>query len=255
MPQPAEILAAVRQSPSYAATRAILTHDGTRVCLLVEGLLALAMLIIIAWNGDDAAHLFTAANFALGAITLGGGIAITHAILAPDVYLPLAERTSRAAIIRGLALVCGGIAAALALVIIALALLFQRVQSAAPGQIAAGTLGLLANCVVLSTLAVTLSSPITTHVERLLFLVWLDVALYSISGGDGLSALLWLAHVPMLPLVACIGFGVTGVVGWPGLAALLIMVGYAVALPWLADRLLSRHRFERPEAVTPDSAA
>lgn len=249
--------------PSIAVARDVLRRRAGNGGLLVEGILALALVFVVFWFGGDTAFLFSSATLAFGAMTVIGTVTTAHATFDPAVYLPLEKQYARSAVVRGLVLARGGVACATCLLAVLAALVFHQITGITPDMVFAGALGLTATCVVLAALGVALTPPVTTRAERLIFLAALDIALYSLTSDDVLARVLWLTRLPLLPLAAFYGFSATGQIGWPGLAALLVAGGYVAGLAWLADHLLARHVYpvaREPQAqhaaqVIPSAAA
>jgi hypothetical protein len=98
-----------------------------------------------------------------------------------------------------------------------------------------GAIGLLANCMVISTLVVTFSAPIATRRARILLLAWFAAVLYSNTSPGPVAAVLGVSRIPLMPLVVCYNFGATGSIGWIGVAALAMVVVYVVGLTLLAQ--------------------
>lgn len=104
-----------------------------------------------------------------------------------------------------------------------------------------GSVGLLANCIVLAALTITLSPPIATRYARMVFLFWLALTLYSFTQGNVVS---WLA-VPLVPLsaaytLAAAGFSFQAFVALTGAAIYLVCLT-VLAQWWMARRDLSLH--------------
>jgi hypothetical protein len=102
-----------------------------------------------------------------------------------------------------------------------------------------GSVGLLANCIVIATLTITLSPPIATRYARMVFLFWLALTLYSLAQGDALP---WWA-LPFAPLSASYslssaGFSSQAIVGLVG-AAVYVVGLTALAQWWMARRDLA----------------
>jgi hypothetical protein len=250
-------------APAIAVACDVLRRRAGNGGLLVEGMFALALVFVVFWFGGDTAFLFSSATLAFGALTVIGAVVTAHDTLDPAVYVPLERQYSRTAVVRGLVLARGGVACAICLLAVLVALAFHQITGMTPDVVFAGALGLTATCVVLATLGVALTPPVTTRAERLIFLAALDIALYSLTSDDVLARALWLTRLPLLPLAAFYGFAATGQIGRPGLLALLVAGGYVAGLTWLADRLLARHVYpvaREPQAqpgeqVTPTTAA
>lgn len=185
-------------------------------------------------------YFFSTATVGLCLLGLVGTAIMTHRAMNARAYLPLARLPSRAACTRGLILATGALRIPLYLLLLGLALAFNSIIAPRPADIVIGSLGVVANGLVTSTLVVTLSPPMATRLMRIIFLAWLVVAFAPLPGIDWLAALFSVARLPLLPLAANIGLGTTlnpGVVGlWPLPVAALYIVGLALA----ADAELAR---------------
>jgi hypothetical protein len=103
-----------------------------------------------------------------------------------------------------------------------------------------GAVGLLANCMVISTLIVTFSAPIATRRARIILLLWFAAVLYSNTSLGPVAAVLAVTRIPLIPLAMCYNFGATGTIGWAGIGALLMMAVYIVGLTLLAEYWMRR---------------
>src|SRR5260370_42015342 len=109
-----------------------------------------------------------------------------------------------------------------------------------------GALGLLVNCIILSTLTVVLSVPVATRRGQIVFLAWLVAVLYSNSNLGPAAGFLAVSRIPLAPLAACYNLGATGTMRWNGLLMLALAAGCVVGLAqwaalWLARRELQLH--------------
>jgi hypothetical protein len=185
-------------------------------------------------------YFFSTGGVGLGVLGLVGTAIMVHRATSARAYLPLARLPSRAAYARGLALATGVLRLPWYLLLLGLALAFQRIIEPRAADILLGSLGAVANCLVISTLTVVLSPPIATRLMRIGFLAWLVVALAPAPGVDWLATLFSLARLPLLPLAANIGLGTMpnlGVLGlWPLVVAALYIVGLALAADFLLKR-------------------
>jgi len=103
-----------------------------------------------------------------------------------------------------------------------------------------GAIGLLANCIIISTLTVALSVPVATRRVQIVFLAWLVAVLYSNSNLGPVAGFLAVSRIPLAPLAACYNFGATGTMSWYDLLMLALAVGYVVGLALLAEFWLAR---------------
>jgi hypothetical protein len=185
-------------------------------------------------------YFFSTGCVGLCVLGLIGTAIMVHRTMSARVYLPLARLPSRAACTRGLVLATCALRVPLYLLLLGLALALNRIIAPRPADIVIGSLGAVANCLVIATLVVVLSPPMATRLLRILFLAWLALAVAPLPGVDWLDALFSAARVPLLPLASNLSLGTLphpGVVAlWPVLVAAVYLVGLALA----ADALLAR---------------
>src|SRR5579885_3329914 len=122
-------------------------------------------------------YFFSTGGVGLGLLALVGTAIMAHRAMSARVYLSLARLPSRAAYARGLALAAGALRLPWYVLLLGLALAFQRIIEPRAADVVIGSLGAVANCLVISTLNVALSPPIATRLTRIGFLAWLVVAL------------------------------------------------------------------------------
>lgn len=185
-------------------------------------------------------YFFSTGTGGLGVLALLGTAIMVHRALGARVYLPLARLPSRSACTRGLALATGALRLPLYLLLLALALAFHKVIDPQAADLLIGSFGVVANCLVISTLVVAFSPPIATRLARILFLGWLVVALAPAPGIDWLATLFMLARLPLLPLATSIGLGTTPNLSLVGLWPLPVEALYIVGLALAADFLVKR---------------
>jgi hypothetical protein len=142
--------------------------------------------------GGNVAYFYATAAEGLGVLTVLGTVVMVQRAMNARVYLPLARLTSRSAYVRGLILATGVLRVPLFLMLMLLAMAYHQfspppchigdcIEGATIVNMSIGALGLLVNCIVLSTLTVVLSVPIATRRIQIVFLVWLAAVLYSIA--------------------------------------------------------------------------
>ena len=202
--------------------------------------------------GGNVAYFFGTAGQGLGALAILGTVVMVQRAMNARVYLPLARITSRSSYIRGLVLATGVLRVPLFLLLLLLASSYHHfspppctsiggcIAGATPGNITLGAIGLLANCIVISTLVVTFSTPIATRTARILLLAWVAAVLYSSTSLGPVAAVLSITRIPLMPLAACYNLGTTGSLGWAGMLALLVDAAYIVGLTLLAEYWMSR---------------
>jgi len=197
--------------------------------------------------GGNVAYFFGTTGQGLGALAILGTIVMVQRAMSVRVYLPLSRLTSRSAYIRGLVIATGVLRFPLYLMMMLLGMGFHThapswgIQGAIVTNMLVGSVGLLANCIVISTLVVVFSAPIATRLARIALLAWFAAVLYSNTSPGPLASFLSISRLPLIPMSACFNFGAAGSIGWPGVAALLIMALYVVGLTmlgeyWLASR-------------------
>lgn len=237
--RPRRFAASLLRSPSVTIARHLLVGYMRSGWLWGEVACVLALYAVyFSVFAGNMAYFFGTAGDGLGALAVLSAAIFTHRAVGARMYLTLAHIPSRATYVRGLILACGVLRIPMYLLLLGLALLTHRIAGAMPlPALLAGTIGLLANCVVLAALTVTLSPPIATRTVRIVFLLWLALALYSFQSG---IAPAWV-HLPLVPLGACYTFGASATIGWSGCWALLVAAGYVAGLTLLAQFWLARH--------------
>ena len=114
------------------------------------------------------------------------------------------------------------------------------IQGATVTNMLVGSVGLLANCIVISTLVVVFSAPIATRMVRIALMAWFATVLYSNASPGPLAAFLSISRLPLIPMTACFNFGAAGSLDWSGVAALLVIALYVVGLTVLGEYWMSR---------------
>lgn len=185
-------------------------------------------------------YFFSTGGVGLCLLGLLGTAIMTHRAMSARVYLPLARLPSRSACTRGLVLATGVLRLPWYLLLLALALAFHRIIEPRAADIIIGSFGAVVNCLVVSTLVVTLSPPMATRLLRICFLAWLVLAFAPAPGIDWLATLFSLARLPLLPLAASIGLGTAPVQGLAGFWSLPVEALYIIGLTLAADFLLAR---------------
>jgi len=193
----------------------------------------------------DTTYFFGTANFGLGLLSILGTYILAQRVMPARIYVRRALREGHRPRVGGLLLASGILRVIYFLLLLALALVFQRMPVLDPSALAVGTLGLLANCVLIAAITLALASPIATQLKRVVFLAWLVAALYSYSYGDRLAAVLTFARIPLMPFSLTYALSVTGQIGSDGLLGLLVELAYIGALVFLADYWLARRLGEK----------
>ncbi|MEO6893157.1 MAG: hypothetical protein ABI456_25280 [Ktedonobacteraceae bacterium] len=200
--------------------------------------------------GGNVAYFYGTAGQGLGAIAILGTIVMGQRALNARVYLPLARLTSRGSYTRGLMLATGVLRIPLFLLLLLLAMLYHGhtarlctpvcIDGATLGNMLPGALGLLANCIVVSTLVIAFSAPIARRPARIALLAWIAAMLYSSTSPDPVAAVLGVTRLPLIPLATSYALGTTAVLSWPALLALLAEVAYIIGLALLARYWMAR---------------
>jgi hypothetical protein len=196
--------------------------------------------------GGNVAYFFGTTGQGLGALAILGTIVMVQRAMSARVYLPLSRLTSRSAYIRGLVIATGVLRVPLYVLMMLLGMGFHShapswgIQGATVTNMLVGSMGLLANCIVISTLVVVFSAPIATRLARIALLAWFAAVLYSNTSPDPVAEFLSISRIPLIPMTVCFNFGATGRIGWPGVAALLVLALYVVGLTMLGEYWMSR---------------
>jgi hypothetical protein len=197
--------------------------------------------------GGNVSYFFGTSGQGLGALAIIGTVIMTQRAMNAHVYLPLSRITSRSSYIRGLVIATGVLRVPSYLLLLLLASSFHQyspppctgflgcISGATIGNMVVGSIGLLANCILISTLMVTFSAPIATRLARIVLLAWLAVMLYSNSTIGPVAGILSVTRIPLIPLTICYDFGTTHQIGWSGFVGLVIMVLCIVGLTLLAE--------------------
>jgi hypothetical protein len=210
------------------------------------------MLFFVAFRSTfDTTYFFGTANFGLGLLSILGTYILAQRVMPARMYVRRALREGRRPRVGGLLLASSILRVSYFLLLLALALVFQRMPIFDPSALAVGALGLLANCVLIAAITLALTSPIATQLKRVVFLAWLVAALYSYSYGDRLAVVLAFARVPLMPFSLTYALSVTGQIGSDGLLGLLVELAYIGALVFLADYWLAGRLGEKMARRTP----
>lgn len=187
-------------------------------------------------------YFFGTAGEGLGALAIVASAILAFRATRARMYLTLACLPSRGAYVRGMILAAGILRIPVYLVLMILTLLTHSITgSVTLGGMFWGSVGLLDNCVVLSTLTITLSPPMATRYARIVFLFWLALTLYSFTQGNALPDL----RLPLVPLadsytLTTAGLSLQALVSLAGSAVYIVGLA-ALAQWWLARRDLVLH--------------
>ena len=201
--------------------------------------------------GGNVAYFYGTAGQGLAAVAILGTIVTVQRAMNARVYLPLSRITSRSAYLRGLVIATAVLRIPLFLMLLLLAMAHHNfapppctfmdcIQGATFSNMLIGAVGLLANCIVISTLIVTFSTPIATRPARILLLLWFAAVLYSNTTLGPVAAFLSISRIPLIPLSICYNFGTTAAISWSGIGALVMMGVYVVGLTLLGEYWLRK---------------
>jgi hypothetical protein len=197
--------------------------------------------------GGNVSYFFGTSGQGLGALAIVGTVIMTQRAMNARIYLPLSRITSRSSYIRGLVIASGVLRVPSFLLLLLLASSFHQyspppctgflgcISGATIGDMIVGSIGLLANCMLISTLVVAFSAPIATRLARIVLLAWLAVVLYSNGSLGPVAAVLSVTRIPLIPLTICYSFGTTSNIGWYGLTGLVMIALYIVGFTLLAE--------------------
>ncbi|HEX8034487.1 MAG TPA: hypothetical protein VF510_11600 [Ktedonobacterales bacterium] len=191
----------------------------------------------------DGAYFYRIAGLGLGLFALFATYVLDHAVALPHMYLRRSLRTLGRPTVAPLVLAATITRVASFIVLLSLVLIFRRFDAVEPLALVAGAVGLLANCALIAAVAVACSTPFARRGVQLGLLAWLVAALATYTPGTIFSSLpvvSWVLRLPLLPFATCYDFGVTGDIGWLGVAALVAEASMIAAAIALADAGLQR---------------
>ena len=197
--------------------------------------------------GGNVSYFYGTVGQGLGILAIMDTVVIVQRSLKTTrLYLPLSHLSSRSAYIRGLIMATALLRIPLFLLMLLLAASYHRfvphvgIQEATFANMLPGAIGLLLNCMVLSTLTVVLSAPVATRLIQIGFLIWLVAVLYANNNLNIVAHYLTISHVPLVPLLSCYNLGLTASIDGYGLVMVVLAIAYIIGLTWLADFWLSR---------------
>ncbi|HEU5230871.1 MAG TPA: hypothetical protein VFU49_23820, partial [Ktedonobacteraceae bacterium] len=158
--------------------------------------------------GGNVKYFYDTAGQGLYAIAILSTIVMTQRAMQARVYPPLARLSSRSSYVQGLILATGFLRIPTFLLMLLLAAGYHAhipifgIQGATVSNMLSGSLGLLLNCIVLSTLTVVLSIPIATRRIQIVFLAWLVAVLYSNTNPTLVAQYLAVTRLPLAPFAA-----------------------------------------------------
>lgn len=197
----------------------------------------------------NAAYFYRIAGLALGLVAVIGTYGLDHAVAPPHRYVRRSLRTLNRPTVAPLVVAATVTRIVAFVLLLSLVLIFRRLTPVEPLAVLAGAVGLLANCALIASVTVACSTPFARRGLQLGLLAWIVVALATYSPGMNSSSIpltMWVLRLPLLPFAACYDFGVTGIIGWSGVAALVVEVGMIAAAVAITDVRL-RQRFRQRE--------
>jgi hypothetical protein len=234
-PQAGGLLAA----PALRVARGALARY-VRSSWLLADLVGVVVIWVIAYRGTvTSASFFEAANIGLILLAILGAYGIVQ-VVPPSVYLRLVPRRDYRSAVGGIVLANALVRAAIALALLLLTLVLHDLIYATAAGVLVGTLGLVANSILIGTLAVVLAPPIAGRVWRVGALVVVLLALYSYEVTGPLGQVLAVTRLVLLPIAACYNLGQTGELGRSGLLALLAVAALVASMISLAAFALGR---------------
>lgn len=210
----------------------------------VAEVVALAGMFALCFDAPfDGAYFYRIAGLALGLFALFTTYVLDHAVALPSVYLRRSLRMLGRPTVAPLVFAAAITRFVSFMLLLSLVFIFRRLDSVEPLALAAGAVGVLANCALIVAVTVACSTPFARRGAQLGVLVWFVAALAMYSSGSILSSVpvvSWVLRLPLLPFATCYDFGVTGEIGWPGVAALVAELSMIVVAIALTDAGLRR---------------
>lgn len=237
--------AGLLKSPSVTVARLTLASYWRSGWMWAEFVLVLAFFAILFFPYlENTIYFNGVSNFSLGAIAILGSAIMVRQATSARTYMLLARLTSRAAYSRGLMLAAALLRIPLYLFFLALVVLAHRLTDATPTALFWGAIGALPCTILVSVLTVALCTPMATRLNRIFFLAWVALALFSfkpiIPIPTWLEATLSLAQLPLWPVAACYNLGVSGNIDLFSLIGLLLVAVYCVLIALVAGYLLEK---------------
>lgn len=216
----------------------------------VAEVVAIAVMFALCFGAPfDGAYFYRIAGLALSLFALFATYGLDHAVTLPHTYLRRSLRTLGRPTVAPLVFVAAIARLITFVLLLSLVLIFHRLNAVEPLALLAGAVGLLANCALVATVTIVCSTPFAGRGVQFGLLAWLVAALATYSPSTLFSSVpvvSWVLRLPLLPFAACYDLGVTGMIGWSGVAALLAEVGVIAVAVALADtglrRRLSSHK-------------
>ena len=195
----------------------------------------------------DAVYFYRIAGLALGLFALIATYALDHEVLSQRIYLLHSLRALGRPTVAPLVLAAAVTRIISFMLLLSLVFVFHRLIPIEPLAFVAGSVGLVANCVLIVAVDISCTTPFTPRAMTLGVMIWLVAALATYSSSSILltnAFVSWLLRLPLLPFAACYNFGVTGTIGWAGLVALLAQIAF-VAAAVIAIDIRLRHQLQK----------
>lgn len=193
---------------------------------------------------EDVPYFYGTSNWDLSAIAILGAAIMVRQATSARTYVLLARLSSRASYSRGLMLASAILRIPIFLFMLLLVLLAHRLINPTADKMFFGAIGVLPNTILVSVLAVTLSSPMATRLKRILFLAWIAVVLFSISPIFAIPSsvlnILGIVRIPLWPISACYHVSVSGTFDVAGVIGMLFEATYIIGLALIAGYWLER---------------
>ena len=193
---------------------------------------------------EDVPYFYGTSTWDLSGIAILGAAIMVRQATSARTYVLLSHLSSRASYSRGLMLATAVLRIPIFLFMLLLVLLAHRLINPTVDKMLVGAIGVLPNTILVSVLAAALSSPMSTRLKRILFLVWVAVVLFSLSPIFTLPAsilnVLAIVRVPLWPISACYQVSVSGTIDLAGVLGMLLEALYIIGLALLAGYWLER---------------
>jgi hypothetical protein len=196
--------------------------------------------------GGDVPYFYGVMNEALSVLAVLSTIVMTQRAMTARMYLPLSRLSSRSAYIRGLIVATAFLRVPSFLLALILASGFHNhaphigIQDATLSSMLPGAVGLLLNTILVAALTVVLYRPLATRLLQIIFLLWCVALLYSNTDNSIVAQYLSVVRLPLVPVTVCYSLGTGGALDIYSLAMVLVIIGYLIALVFLAIFLLNR---------------
>jgi hypothetical protein len=193
---------------------------------------------------EDVPYFYGTSNWDLSAIAVLGAAIMVRQATSARTYVLLARLSSRASYSRGLMLATAVLRIPIFLVMLLLVLLAHRLINPTTDKMFIGAIAILPTTMLVSVLTVALSSPMAARLDRILFLVWVAVVLFSISPVFALPAsvlnILGIVRIPLWPISACYQMSTSGIISLTGVVGIFLVAVYIFALALIAGFWLER---------------